>query len=153
MKPLSLDMNSFELHDWVAENGPVHVVFSANADNLESYPESGVQGLILAVRKDNPNEDGSIDCVKWDMDYTPFEVLNSLHESSNYYGHAPESTAYLKAYGTVFYKRKDHLYITPTEPLSNILQHVAPATTVAVTVDAVEQRFAELEKALGGFSI
>ncbi len=153
MKPLSLDMNTFELHDWIAENGPVHVVFSDASHTCESYPNAGIQGMVTGVVKDTPNEEGVIDVAKWVMDYTPFEVINSLHEESNYYRLSDNDAPHIKAYSAGHYKRKDHLYMNPSDPVSAVLQSVAPAATVAVTSDAVEQRFAEIEKALGGFSI
>ena len=153
MKPLSLDMNTFELHDWIAEHGPVHVVFSEGSHTCESYPNEGIQGLVLGVMKDTPNEEGVIDVAKWVMDYTQFEVINSLNEESNYYRRSGTELPHLKAYSAGHYKRKDHLYMNPIEPLSAVLQSIAPAATVGVTSDAVEQRFAEIEKALGSFSI
>lgn len=153
MKPLSLDMNSFELHDWIAENGPVHVVFSEGVDDKESYAGVGIQGIVVGLRKDAPNEDGIIEVIKWDVDYTRFEVVNSLHEDANYYGHADQSPAYLKAYSAGHYKRKDYIYMESQDTLSTILQSIVPAATLEVTAEAVEQRFADIEKALGSFSI
>lgn len=153
MKPLSLDMNSFELHDWIAKNGAVHVVFSDKSYTCDSYPNVGIQGLVVGILMDEPNEEGVVDVAKWVMDYTPFEVINSLHEESIYYRRSGKELPHLKAYSAGHYKRKDHLYMNPIEPLTAVLQSAAPAAAIAVTSDAVEQRFAEIEKALGSFSI
>ena len=46
MTALSLDMDSNALHDWIASNGPVHAVFNAKSEDMESYPEEGIQCLI-----------------------------------------------------------------------------------------------------------
>lgn len=153
MTALSLDMDSNALHDWIASNGPVHVVFNAKSEDLECYPEEGIQCLIIGVdRKDS-------EVHTWKVDYTPFEVLNSLHESSNYYGSAPDVSrsekrpAYLSAYATQFYKRENTLYIEPSDKIGSVLQSIQPASALEVTVDAVEQRFAALQKELGHFSI
>lgn len=152
MTALSLDMDSNALHDWIASNGPVHAVFNAKSEDMESYPEEGIQCLITGVLKKDT------DVYTWVVDFTPFEVLNSLHESSNYYGSAPpekgnKQVGYLGAYTTQFYKRQDTLYVEPTDKIGGVLQSVQPASALEVTVDAVEQRFAALQKELGHFSI
>ena len=124
MTALSLDMDSNDLYDWIASNGAVHVVFNAGSDDMESYPEEGIQTIITKVRKSDDNVHN------WTVDYTQFEVLNSLHESKNYYGSSPETsrtekrTAYLSAYATGFYKRQDTLYVDPNSKLSKILQSI-----------------------------
>lgn len=152
MTPLSLDMDSNDLHDWIASNGPVHVVFSAGSENFEGYPEDGIQALITGVLKKDP------EFYTWVVDYTPFEVVNSLHESTTYYGSAPtpngeKRKGCLQAYATIFYKRQDTIYVEPTDKLRKTMHSIQPASALAVTADAVEQRFAELQKELGGFSI
>ena len=153
MTKLSLDMDSNALHDWIASNGPVHVVFSAKVDEKENYAEEGIQCIITSVVKKDP------DYYSWAVDYTAFEVLNSLYESSNYYGPAPASDnnekrpGYLSAYATQFYKRENNLYVEPTERIGDILQSIQPASVLAVTSDAVEQRFLSLQKDLEYFSI
>lgn len=153
MIALSLDMNSNELHDWIASNGAVHVVFNTESEEMECYPEKGIQAIITGVKK---NED---DVHRWTVDYTQFEVLNSLHESKNYYGPSPDFSrtekkpAYLSAYATAFYKRQDTLYVDPHRKLSSVLQSIQPAKALEVTAEAVEKRFAAIQQALGSFSI
>lgn len=147
MTALNLDMNSNDLNTWIAANGPVHVVFSEGAENLECYPEEGIQAIITEVKEDQH------DCHKWMLDFTPFELVNTLHEKSTYYGVAPGSPGYLGAYATNFYKRVREIYIMPEDKLSAVLMSIAPAAGLDVSADAVEQRFATLEKALGDFSI
>lgn len=153
MSNLSLDMDSNALRDWIADNGPVHVVFNAKAQDKDSYPENGIQGIVTVVLDRNQ------DVYKWEIDYTRFEVLNSLYESKNYYGSAipvskaEKRSAYLSAYATAFYKRKDVLYVEPNDRIGDILHSIQPASALGVSPDAVEQRFAALQKELGLFSI
>ena len=149
----NLEMDSNALHEWIARHGPVHVVFNAKSEDMECYPEEGIQCIITGVdRKDS-------EVHTWKVDYTPFEVVNSLHESSNYYGSAPEASknekrpAYLSAYATRFYKRENTLYVEPNEKIGGVLQKIQSASKLDVTADAVEQRFASLQKELGHFSI
>ena len=153
MTDLNLNMNSKELHDWISQNGAVHVVFNVNSENMESYPEEGIQAIITEVGK----FDDSVH--QWKVDYTQFEVLNSLHESKNYYGSSPalryneEKKAYLSAYATSFYHRKDNLYVEACDQLSKTLQSIQPAKAIEATAEAVEQRFLAIQKVLGDFSI
>lgn len=146
MTPLNLDMDSNALHDWIAVYGPVQVVFSKGADNLESYPEEGIQAIITGV---DQKED---DCHKWSLVYTPFEISNSLHETKTYYGSAPDSPGYLSAYAAKFYKKEEVVYITPEDKIGAILSHIQPEVP-RCSAEAVEKRFAEMEKVLGDFSI
>lgn len=153
MTALSLDMDSNDLYDWISSNGAVHVVFNAKSEEMECYPEEGIQAIITGVLK---NDD---DVHKWTVDYTLFEVLNSLHESKNYYGPSPELSrtekklAYLSAYATSFYKRKDTLYVDNNSKLSKVLKSIQPAKSIEVTAETVEKRFAAIQQALGSFSI
>ena len=153
MTALSLDMNSNDLHEWIISNGAVHVVFNAKADTMESYPEEGMQAIITAIRR------VAEDVHAWTVDYSQFEVLNSMHESKNYYGASPaisrkeERLTYLSAYATALYKCKDTLYVEPSDALSNILQSIQPAKDICVTAESVEKRFAAIQQAFGSFSI
>lgn len=146
MTSLNLDMDSNDLHDWIVANGPVQIVFSAGAENFESYPEKGIQAIITEVCKNEA------DCYRWMLDYTQFEVSNTLHETKTYYGSAPDSPGHLSAYAAKHYKRKDFIYITPEDKLSNFLTHIQPEVP-RCTKESVEQRFEEMNKVLGGFSI
>lgn len=152
MTHLNLDMDSNALHDWIASNGPVHVVFNANVDEKENYAEEGIQCIITSVVKKDPEYYALM------VDYTPFEVLNSLYESSNYYGPAPvgdktdKRPGYLSAYATQFYKRENTLYVEPNEKIGVFVHSIQPASVLAVTADAVEQRFSALKKELQEFS-
>ena len=144
MTNLSLDMNSHDLMAWIAEHGPVHVVFSEGAENLEAYPEAGIQGLLTQVKDDND------EVHRWILDYTAFEVINSLHESAIYRGGSPGSPGYLQCYASISYKPvNDTLYINPSDKLHCLLQSICPAASIEVDCDAVEQRFASLQQALG----
>lgn len=146
MKTLSLSMNSMELSEWIVENGPVHVTFSKKSENMESYPEENIQALIIGVI--GVIGDGE-DVCKWKMDYTMFEVINSLHESLNYYDEM--EVGRLRAYATIHYKRKEELYVTRNEPLSQYLLSVEPVKQLEIEVDAVENRFATINKSIGNF--
>jgi hypothetical protein len=153
MTALSLNMDSNELFDWISENGPVHVIFNDKAESMECYPEEGIQCLITAVIATDS------EVHKWKVNYTPFEVVNALHESSNYYGPAPrvnekeKRPAYLSAYATRFYKREDFLYVETNDKIGRTLLSIQPANALEVKSDVVEQRFLDLQKDLDGFSI
>lgn len=153
MTALSLEMNSNDLYDWIANNGAVHVVFNAKSEDMECYPEEGIQAIITEVIRND------VDVHKWTMDYTRFEIINSLHESKTYYGPSPELSrtekrlGYLSAYATGFYKSKDILHVDTSSKLSQVLKRIQPAAVLDVTIEAVEKRFAAIQQALGSFSI
>ena len=151
MTNLSLDMDSDALHDWIVSNGPVHVVFNKKSEDKESYPEDGIQCIITAVVKNDP------EVYTWKVDYRRFEVLNSLHESNTYYGPAPgmgneKRPGYLTAYATRHYKPVDILYVEPSDRIGDIMHSIQPASALDVSIDAVEQRFSFLKKDLEDFS-
>ena len=149
---LSLSMNSLQLKNWIDLHGPVHITFSKNAINIECYPEEGIQAYLTKITLDKSSPDDAPEdlCCHWHLDYSPFEVLNGLHESSNYRDEAGKNT--LRAYATSWYNQKDSVCIGLLSPMSTYVAGIVPGEHMEAPCDAVEKRMADIEETMAFIS-